>query len=186
LAEFNDVIWINPFGGISGTLFPDKNIMRGRLTVYNPGVNLLPLPSMRFFNNRRRLLQVKMYLLERDFEPDIVIFDDPYARNFAAYFRKKSSLVVYYAGEDKEERPERSEEDLLVESTDLVFVTSPQLFRRLEESGKVHLVESKVEFDGKFSDEEIEIDSLEKVYMEDLKRRLEVIGRILEEALKKR
>lgn len=183
LAEHNEVIWINPFGGIGGALFPDMRMLKKRLTVYSPGINLLPLPALRAFNNWRRLLQVKMYLLEKDFEPDLIVIDDPYALNFARHFKNKGQLVVYYAGADKTEIPPRSEEDRLAQAVDLVITASPDFYRRLKESGKAHLVKSESEYGGEELDEEEIGDEAVKAYMEGLEARLEKISAIIKKKL---
>jgi len=103
LSGANNIIWINPFGRFNANLLPRIDRLKENLTVYYPGFNFLPLPFLGTFNRSRLLLHTKMYLLERDFEPELVIFDHPELINFAAAFKKRGSQILYYARTVEEE-----------------------------------------------------------------------------------
>jgi hypothetical protein len=97
LSGANNVIWVNPFGSFNANLLPRIEHLKENLTVYNPGINFLPLPFLGRINRSRLLLHTKMYLLERDFEPELVIIDSPELINFAAAYKKSGSQILYYA-----------------------------------------------------------------------------------------
>ncbi len=149
LSGSNDVIWINPFGPINGPILPNIYEAKESLTVYHPGMNFLAMPSLMLLNEKRRLLQVVIYLIGRDFEPDLVFMDDPLARCFAVHYGKRGALTLYYAGEtDKEDYP-GAERNQLAEAVDLVYkpgklhaeITEEDfiaaLYKRLEEISRL-------------------------------------------------
>lgn len=156
LSGSNDVIWVNPFGPINGPILPNIYEVKERLTVYHPGMKFLALPSLMLLNEKRRLLQVVLYLIGRDFEPDIVIIDDPLARCFAVRYGKRGALTLYYAGEiDREDYPD-AERNQLLEAIDLVYKPGKlpaemteddfiaALYKRLEEVSRL-IVAKKAE-----------------------------------------
>ncbi len=97
LSGSNNIVWINPFGGISSNLLPRIDRLTETLTIYNPGINLLPLPFLGRLNRSRLLIHTKLYLFERDFEPDVIIIDSPVLHNFAKAYRKTGTRALYYA-----------------------------------------------------------------------------------------
>jgi hypothetical protein len=97
LSGANNIIWISPFGGISSNLLPRIDRLTESLTIYNPGINFLPLPFLGGFNRSRLLFHTKLYLLEKDFEPDLIMIDSPELLNFAEAYRKVGAKVLYYA-----------------------------------------------------------------------------------------
>jgi hypothetical protein len=97
LSGANNLIWISPFGGINSNLLPRIDRLTESLTIYNPGINFLPLPFLCGFNRSRLLLHTKLYLLEKDFEPDLIIIDSPELLKFAEAYRKVGAKVLYYA-----------------------------------------------------------------------------------------
>ncbi len=181
LSVTNQVIWANPYGPVSGALLPRITRPKEGLTIYNPGLNLLSLKSLRGLNERRRLLQVKLYLIDRDFEPDLVWFDDPPAMLFAAYYKNKGAVTLYYAAEDLEQVSSRAKRKKLAEAADLVVTPSPMLHKKYkEQTGKAYLLSGgdlippvETEDDG-LADELVE-----KNFMEALQKRLEEISRLV-------
>ncbi len=97
LSGANNIIWINPFGGISSNLVPHIDQLTESLTIYNPGINFLPLSFLDGFNRSRLRLHTKLYLLEKDFEPDLVIIDSPGLVMFAEAYQKSGAKALYYA-----------------------------------------------------------------------------------------
>jgi hypothetical protein len=156
LAQANDVVWISPYGVVNAPLFPSINKVSENLTIYYPGINFLALPFMRKLNEKRRLLQTMLYLLGRDFEPDLVIIDDYMSGNFAAYYGKRGVLTLYYRISkylDEQERPARrkveAEADLVYKPAELAEELSEEellaaLRERLEDISA--LVEAKSEY----------------------------------------
>jgi len=96
LSGANNIIWISPFGGISSNLLPRIDRLNESLTIYNPGINFLPLPFLGGFNWFRLLIHTKLYLLEKDFDPDLVIIDSPALLKFAESYQKKGAKALYY------------------------------------------------------------------------------------------
>ena len=96
LSGANNITWISPFGGISSNLLPRIDQLTESLTIYNPGINFLPLSFLDGFNRSRLLLHTRLYLLERDFEPNLVIIDHPNLLKFAALYQKSGASCLYY------------------------------------------------------------------------------------------
>lgn len=155
------------------------------LTIYNPGVNFLALPMLSTLNERRRLLQIKMYLIGRDFEPDLVWIDSPLAVPFTAYYGKKGALTLYFAAEDSDYLSTGTERKKLTEAVDLVITPSPKLHKRYRElTGKTYLLSGgdlipPPETEDADPDEEL----IEKAFMEALRKRVEEISRIVEKEM---
>lgn len=155
LAQANDVVWISPYGAVNAPLFPSIDKVSDNLTTYYPGINFLGLPALRRLNERRRLLQTMLYLVGRDFEPDLLIIDDYMSANFVAYYGKRGALTLYYRiGKylDEQERPARrkveGEVDLVYRPAELAEELNEEelleaLQKRLEEISA--LVEAKSE-----------------------------------------
>lgn len=121
LSGSNDIIWVNPYGQVSGSIFPNVYKIKESLTVYYPGINFLALQPLKLVNERRRLLQVILYLIGRDFEPDMVWIDDPVARYFALHYGKKGALTLYYETERVQDEHSLAEKRRLAEMVDLVY-----------------------------------------------------------------
>jgi hypothetical protein len=193
LAGANNIVWVSPFGSLNGNLLPDFKPVRVNLTIYRPGVNFLPLPALHRFNDWRRLNQVIMCLLEKDFDPDLVWLGDPLARRFAEYFRRKKVPVIYYGSPEGAKVP-REEEEGLVGAVDVLIFSDERQYRHFADSGKAALVEADDIF---VEDREPDITGvlkeqkksgidaasekqLEKMFMDDLEKRLQRICRIIE------
>lgn len=177
LSGANDIVWVNPFGTLRGSLLPRVTTIKESLKIYNPGVNYLPLPSLRSFADRRRYLQVSMFFLENDFEPDIVFTDDPFALSFASKFAAKGALIVYYSAEAAEEEYARRAEQKMIDTAHLIVTTSPKLANRYRETEKITLIE-KYEADP--ADNEENEAAQEQAFMVFLNRRLETISAQIE------
>jgi hypothetical protein len=121
LSGANDIVWIDPYGPLSGPIAPHIYKVKEGLTVYHPGINFLALPFLRLLNQRRRLLQVNLYLVGREFIPDIVWIEDPLASRFALHYGKKGALTLYYAAKRDAEEHIRSESDRLSKKVNLVY-----------------------------------------------------------------
>lgn len=121
LAQANDVIWISPYGAVNAPLFPSINKAGENLTIYYPGINFLALPALRRLNEKRRLLQVKLYLVGRDFDPDLVIIDDYMSGIFSAYYGKRGALTLYYRISKYLGETERSVRRKVEGEVDLVY-----------------------------------------------------------------
>lgn len=183
-----EVIWANPFGPVSGAIIPRISRVKDGLTVYNPGMNLLPLPVMGGFNQRRRLVQVIFYLLERDFDPELVWIDSPGAVGVAKHYGKRGSLTLYYADEDNEARVNRTERKKIAAAVDLIVTPSKKLYREYEDyndktfllaGGILEFPVHKVEDNEEVISEEM----LEQVLLEDIDKRLSEIAAIVEREL---
>ncbi|MDY6826322.1 MAG: hypothetical protein SVV67_03980 [Bacillota bacterium] len=199
LAGANNIVWISPFGSLNGNLLPDFKPVRTNLTIYRPGVNFLPLPAMRKFNDWRRLTQVIMYLLEKEFTPNLVWLGDPLDRRFAGHFQRKEVPVIYYGSPDGTKIP-RGEEEALAEAVDMLILSDRSQYTRFADSGKTVLVEAtdifienrepykKGEPSKKGAGKEqktTEVDAerekkLEEMFMDDLQERLERICHLIE------
>lgn len=155
------------------------------LTIYNPGVNFLALPMLSALNERRRLLQIKLYLIGREFEPNLVWIDSALAAPFTAYYGKKGALTLYYAAEDSDNISTGTERKKLAEAVDLVITPSPKLHKRYRElTGKAYLLSGgdlipPPEAEDAEPDEEL----VEKAFMEAIRRRMEEISRIVEKEM---
>lgn len=188
LATGNEVIWANPFGPISGAIIPRISRVKDGLTVYNPGMNLLPLPLMGGFNQRRRLLQVIFYLLERDFEPELVWIDSPGAVGVARHYGKKGTLALYYADEDNESNVSRTERKKVAAAVNLIVTPSERLFREYKNyKEKTFLLEGGIlempPDDEEEDDEGVPEEMLEQALLEDINKRLNEITSIVEREL---
>ena len=188
LATGNEVIWANPFGPISGAIIPRISRVKDGLTIYNPGMNMLPLPLMGGFNQRRRLLQIIFYLLERDFEPELVWIDSPGAVGAAKHYGKKGALTLYYADEDNESDVSRNERKKVAAAVDLIVTPSERLFREYKDyKEKTFLLEGgilELPPDNKEDeDEDVSEEMLEQTLLEDIEKRLNEITAIVEREL---
>ncbi len=132
LSQANDVVWISPYGAVNAPLFPSIEKASESLTIYYPGINFLALPALRGLNEKRRLLQVVLYLLGRDFEPDLVIIDDHMSGNFATYFGKRGALTLYYRAGKYLEEQERLVRKRVEKTVDLVY-KPPDLSEEISE-----------------------------------------------------
>jgi len=121
LSGSNDIVWVNPFGPANGPIFPNVYKIKESLTVYYPGINFLALQSLRLLNERRRLLQVVLYLIGRDFEPDMVWVDDPMARHFALHYGRKGARTLFYEAERMQDEEVLAEIRRLAEAVDLTY-----------------------------------------------------------------
>ena len=188
LAPSNQVIWANPFGKITGAILPRITTLKEGLTIYNPGFNLLPLKWLSGFNERRRLMQVNMYLLERDFTPDLVWFDDHNTRCFAAHFGKKGAVVLYYALDDLDKTSSREERRRIASVVDLVITPSPDLYKKYREYTKETFLLSGGDLllPNEPGDEEISDEQLERMIIDALQVRLEEVSKVIEKALSKK
>lgn len=99
LSGANRVIWVDPYNRINGSIMPKTYNYKEGLTIYNPGMNFLPLQMFSGFNEMRRSLQIKLFLIEKDFEPDIVMVDSPFGYRIASHFKGKGVYTVYYSTE---------------------------------------------------------------------------------------
>lgn len=185
LSASNETVWANPYGKLTGPLLPRITTLKEGLTIYNPGVNFLAIPSLGALNERRRLLQVKLYLIGRDFEPDLVWIDAPLAARFTAYYGKKGALTFYYAAEDLDNLSSRAERKKLTEAVDLVITPSPKLHKKYkEQTGKAYLLSGgDLIPPPETEDDEPEDELVEKAFMEALQKRLEEISRIVEKEM---
>ncbi len=188
LAPSNQVVWANPFGKITGAILPRITTLKEGLTIYNPGFNLLPLKWLSGFNERRRLMQVNMYLLERDFTPDLVWIDDPTAKCFAVYYGKEGAVVLYYALDDLDKTVSREERERLASVVDLVITPSRALYKKYREhTDQVFLLSGgDLLLPPETEDEEISDEQLERTIMDALQARLEEVSKILEKAFSKK
>ena len=121
LAGANNIIWISPFGGISSNLLPRIDRLTESLTIYNPGINFLPLSFLDSFNRSRLLLHTKLYLLEKDFEPDLVIIDSPGLIIFAEAYQKSGAKALYYATAKNNINMTRTEKRKIEERADCYY-----------------------------------------------------------------
>jgi len=191
LAGANEIVWVSPFGSLRGNLLPDFKPVRAGLTVYRPGVNFLPLPTLQRFNEWRRLTQVLMYLLEKDFKPDLVWLGDPMAGRFAEHFRRKGAPALYYGPPDGMKVP-REEEEALTAAVDLLIFSTEKQYRRFAGSGRAVLVEAAdipsagAEVTGAENPTDASAEAnkqLEEIFMADLRERLEKISSLIEDNL---
>lgn len=185
LATGNEVIWANPFGPISGAIIPRITRVKDGLTVYNPGMNMLPLPLMGGFNQKRRLIQVIFYLLERDFEPELVWIDSPSAVGVARHYGKKGALVLYYGDEENEGNVSRTERKKVAAAVDLVVTPSERLYSEYKDyNEKTFLLEGGIlelpPDDMEAEETGVSEEMLEQTLLEDIHKRLSEIASIVE------
>lgn len=121
LSGANNIIWISPFGGISSNLLPRIDRLTESLTIYNPGINFLPLSFLEGFNSSRLLFHTKLYLLENDFEPDLIIFDSPELLKFTEAYKKTGAKALYYAPACKSSTMPRAEKKKVTAMTDFNY-----------------------------------------------------------------
>ncbi|MBW6464763.1 MAG: hypothetical protein K0B84_11365, partial [Firmicutes bacterium] len=140
LATANNLIWANPFGNVRESLLPRMIRLKGELTLYYPGMNFIPLPFLQGVNEKRRLFQILLYLIEREFEPDLVWFDDPVSAESANYYRKKGALSLYFACPVKAVMLNKTIINKLNEVTDIYITTDQKKYKKLENTGKAHLL----------------------------------------------
>lgn len=140
LATANNLIWANPFGNVRESLLPRIIRLKGELTIYYPGMNFIPLPFLQGINEKRRLFQILLYLIEREFEPDLVWFDDPGSAASANYYRKKGALSIFFACPVKSVMLNKNILNRLNEVTDIFVTTDQKKYKKLESTGKAHLL----------------------------------------------
>ncbi len=145
LSRDNQVVWINRFGRKQDPLLPASEQVKEGLSVYYPGCKFIPDRLFRGPNDGRRLWQTRRFLQKIGFEPDLVWTHDPYSRRFIRYFSERGAVTLYYCNDIFGEGKHRAEEARLASAVDLVFATSPNLYRRLSPCGKVHLALHGVE-----------------------------------------
>lgn len=181
----NRVIWVNPYGTLGGAIMPRITTSKEGLIIYNPGVNYLPLQWLSGFNERRRFMQVNLYLIEKDFSPDLVWFDDPLVQVFSDYYRKKGALTLYYAINEIFSPLSASERDKLASAVDLIFTTNRQVYKKYASHDNVFFLEGEdlLPSSEEESDTQIDIELMENEYMEALDKRLVEICRVIEEKL---
>ena len=125
LSGANNITWISPFGGISSNLLPRIDQLTESLTIYNPGINFLPLSFLDGFNRSRLLLHTRLYLLEKDFEPDLVIIDSPGLVMFAEAYKKSGAMALYYATAKKSLNMSRTAKQMAEERTNYYYKARP-------------------------------------------------------------
>lgn len=185
LSAENRVIWVNPYGTLGGAIIPRITTSKEGLIIYNPGVNYLPLQWLSGFNERRRLMQVNLYLIEKDILPDLVWFDEPLVQVFSDYYRKKGALTLYYAINEKSSPLTAPERDKLASAVDLIFTTDQQVYNKYASHDNVFFLEGEdlLPLPEEESDPQIDIELMENEYMEALNKRLAEICRIIEAKL---
>ncbi len=199
LAGANNIVWVSPFGSLNGNLLPDFKQVRVNLTIYRPGLNFIPLPALWRINDWRRLTQVIMFLLEKDFAPDLVWLGDPLARRFAGHFKRKEVPVIYYGSPEGTKVP-RGEEEALAEAVDMLILSDRSQYTSFADSGKAELVEASDIFiengepykkrephktgagkEQKTTEADAEREKkLEEMFMDDLQERLQRICKMIE------
>lgn len=189
LATGNEVIWANSFGPISGAIIPRISRIKDGLTVYNPGINLLPLPLFKGFNQRRRLLQIIFYLLERDFEPELVWIDSPGALGVVNHYRKRGALTLYYADEENKAELSRAERKKVAAAVDLIVTPYERLLHEYKVfNEKTHYLEGGIlelpPVDMVEADEAVSEGMLEQALLEDINQRLNEITAFVERELR--
>jgi len=140
LANSNLLIWINPFGKINDNLLPRITKMTSELTVYYPGMNFLGLPMLKWINEKRRFVQIYLYLIEREFEPDLVWFDDPLASSSADYYRKKGSLSIFFACPEKSSILSKRSINQINDKVDIFITSDKSLYELMRNTGKAYLL----------------------------------------------
>jgi len=152
IAEFlsgaNNIIWISPFGGISSNLLPRIDRLTESLTIYNPGINFLPLSFLGGFNRSRLLLHAKLYLLEKDFDPDLIIIDSPELLKFTEAYKKTGAKALYYEPAGNNRSISRVERQRVEERTDY-FYKARTISGELSEDEYVEMINAQVNDLGK-------------------------------------
>ncbi len=181
----NQVVWVNPYGTLGGAIIPRITTSKEGLIIYNPGVNYLPLQWLSGFNERRRLMQVNLYLIEKDFLPDLVWFDESLVQVFSDYYRKKGALTLYYAINETFSPLNASERDKLASTVDLIITTDQQVYKKYSSHDNVYFLEGEdlLPLVDEESDSQIDIELMENEYMEALNKRFIEICRIIEAKL---
>lgn len=177
----NQVVWVNPYGTLGGAIMPRITTSKEGLIIYNPGVNYLPLQWLSGFNERRRLLQVNLFLIEKDILPDLVWFDDPLVQIFSDYYRKKGALALYYAINEKTTSLNASERDKLASAVDIIFTVDQQVYKKYASHENAYFLEGEdllypLEEE---PDSQIDLELLENKYMEALNKRFEEVCGII-------
>jgi len=144
LSGGNNIIWISPFGKINATLLPRILRIKETLTIYNPGINYLPLSFLDGFNRSRLLLHTRLYLLERDFEPNLVIIDHPNLLKFAALYQKSGASSLYYLSAASFLETPREDRAPAEHTVDHVY-KAKALPAELSEDQYLELIEAQVE-----------------------------------------
>lgn len=139
LSQHNRVVWINRFGRKREPLLPWRKKVKENLLVYYPGCKFIPDRLARLANDRRRLLQARIFLKRVDFLPDVVWTHDPYSIAFVEYYRRRGAITLYYCNDVFGEGKHRLVESRLARAVDLVLATSPNLYDRLIPYGETHL-----------------------------------------------
>lgn len=175
LAMANNLIWTNPFGNVSESLLPRIIRLKGELTLYYPGMNFIPLPFLQGVNEKRRLFQILLYLIEREFEPDLIWFDDPVSAGSANYFKNKGATSVFFACPVKSVMLNKAIINRLNEVTDIFVTTDQKKYKKMESTGKAHLLKG----DQYLSEAEKKalsaMDSLDELNMTDQKKSTEYL-----------
>lgn len=181
----NQVVWANPYGTLGGAIMPRITTSKEGLVIYNPGVNYLPLQWLNGFNERRRLMQVNLYLIEKDFLPDLVWFDEPSVQVFSDYYGKKGAMTLYYAINEISSSLNASERDRLANAVDLIFTTDQRVYKKYASHDNVFFLEGEdlMPFKEEESDLQIDIELMENEYMEALNKRFLDICSIIETKL---
>ncbi len=177
LARGNNVLWISPYGNFKGSLMPHFNRVRNNLGVYHPGVNWLPLQFLNRLNERRRQMQVYLYLLQEEFRADLIWTDDPGSVRLVERYRNEGVPAFFFA--DRHLGLERSEIQKLGNGFDLVAVTSEKLLRDFASGEKVFLTPGS----SSRIDHSLSLEEQEEALIEDLENRLEEISGRLEKLI---
>ena len=144
LSGNSNLIWISPFGRLNANLLPRIDKINESLTIYNPGINYLPLPFLDGFNRSRLLLHTRLYLLEKDYEPDLVIIDRPELLKFAVLYQKTGAHSVYYLSAASFLEIPREERAVAENTVDYVY-RAKALPAELSEEEYLALLEAQVE-----------------------------------------
>lgn len=143
LAGANSIVWVSPFGRINASLFPRITKIKDGLTIYDPGINYLPLPFLGNINRSRLLLQIRLYLLEIDFEPDLVIINSPELIIFVNVYRQREAKAIYYFDTNTALTVDLAERRKADEAVDLVFKCE-SLPNEISEEEYFNLIDERV------------------------------------------
>jgi hypothetical protein len=144
LAGANNIVWVDPYGRINANILPRVYRLKESLTVYCPGINLLPLSFLNRFNQARLLLQIKLYLLERDFEPNLVWIDNMASLNFVKAYKKEGIRSLYYQTVDDREDSARIKKKRLEGVIDFVY-RAKSVTQDISEEAYMNLMQGRVE-----------------------------------------